>query len=254
LHAVMCVEAMKKGCNVFVEKPIASSSDEAYKILSASKEYNRKVMVGYILREYPGVQDIKRILDEGRLGTVVSARVKVSAPATLSRAKSDYRKSYETGGGIIYDYSHEIDYLRYFFGETARYSCFKDCLVKKSQTCDDVAEIIIQYQNSVLANIHLDYIQEYGNSGRHIEIIAERGIIEYDFNEMLVIYDSSGNKVVQNYKFNRDELFARQLNKFVSICQGEMEEYVSAEDGVEIVKLCEGLYRSDKDRLVISNT
>ncbi len=61
----------------------------------------------------------------------MSARVNLSAAVTLVLNKSDYRRKYETGGGIVYDYSHEIDYMRYFFGEIKRYACFKDLLVKK---------------------------------------------------------------------------------------------------------------------------
>lgn len=251
LHAPMCIEAMSKGCHVLVEKPMTNTVEDAEKIVAASKRYGRIVMVAYILRVYPGVEDIKKTLEEELFGRVVSARVKLSAPGTLTLAKSDYRKSYETGGGIIYDYSHEVDYLRYFFGEASRYACFKDSLVKMDETCDDIAEIIIQYKNSVIANIHMDYIQEYGNSGRNIEIIFENGVIEYNFGDTLVMYDSNGCKKVKNYTFKRDDMFLKQFNKFINVCNGNIEDYVNAEDGLAVVKLCEEFYRSDREGIVI---
>ena len=52
-HASLVEVALKAGCHVFVEKPIATTVNEANSIVNLSNEYNRKVVVGYILRVHP---------------------------------------------------------------------------------------------------------------------------------------------------------------------------------------------------------
>ncbi len=52
-HADYAVRAMKAGAHVFLEKPIGCSLEEAQAVLDAAKKYDRKVVIGYILRHHP---------------------------------------------------------------------------------------------------------------------------------------------------------------------------------------------------------
>lgn len=52
-HEEYAVKAFKKGCHVFVEKPIADSVEGAERTVEAAKRVNKKLIVGYILRHHP---------------------------------------------------------------------------------------------------------------------------------------------------------------------------------------------------------
>lgn len=52
-HEKFAVMALKQGCHVFVEKPIADSVDAAERVAAAALKANKKVVVGYILRHHP---------------------------------------------------------------------------------------------------------------------------------------------------------------------------------------------------------
>lgn len=52
-HEVFAVHAMEKGCHVFIEKPLADSVAGAIRVAEAAVKYNRKLLVGYILRYHP---------------------------------------------------------------------------------------------------------------------------------------------------------------------------------------------------------
>lgn len=52
-HAEYAIRAIEAGAHVFVEKPLALTVEEAEKVVAAAKEHNRKVVVGYILRQHP---------------------------------------------------------------------------------------------------------------------------------------------------------------------------------------------------------
>lgn len=52
-HEAFAVAALEKGCHVFLEKPIAATVQGAENVVEAAKKYNKKVVVGYILRHHP---------------------------------------------------------------------------------------------------------------------------------------------------------------------------------------------------------
>ncbi|MEO9593438.1 Gfo/Idh/MocA family protein [Rhodopirellula bahusiensis] len=52
-HARFVTTALKAGCHVFVEKPLADSVEAAEEIVASALATNRKVVVGYILRHHP---------------------------------------------------------------------------------------------------------------------------------------------------------------------------------------------------------
>src|SRR5690606_27920787 len=52
-HESYAIRAMEKGCHVFVEKPLADSVAGSIRVAEAAKKYNRKLVVGYILRFHP---------------------------------------------------------------------------------------------------------------------------------------------------------------------------------------------------------
>lgn len=52
-HAEYARRALAAGAHVFVEKPLALTVEEAEKVVAAALEHNRKVVVGYILRQHP---------------------------------------------------------------------------------------------------------------------------------------------------------------------------------------------------------
>ncbi len=52
-HADYCVMAFEAGCDVFVEKPLATTVADAERVVAAARKHGRKLVVGYILRHHP---------------------------------------------------------------------------------------------------------------------------------------------------------------------------------------------------------
>lgn len=53
-HAAFAIQAIEAGAHVFVEKPLAETVEEAERVVQKAEAYDRKVVVGYILRHHPG--------------------------------------------------------------------------------------------------------------------------------------------------------------------------------------------------------
>ncbi|GAB1198280.1 hypothetical protein APSETT444_007594 [Aspergillus pseudonomiae] len=52
-HADYAVAAMESGAHVFVEKPLATTVEDAERVVTTAQQTNRKLVIGYILRHHP---------------------------------------------------------------------------------------------------------------------------------------------------------------------------------------------------------
>jgi predicted dehydrogenase len=60
-HAAYTLHALENGAHVFVEKPLATTVEDASKIAKAAKLYNKKVVVGLVLQHHPSWQTFVQI-------------------------------------------------------------------------------------------------------------------------------------------------------------------------------------------------
>lgn len=245
LHECVTVFALEHGCNVLCEKPMAATVEQAQRMLDASRKTGKKLMIAYIVREYEGLKRLKALLDKETLGKIISARCLLATPETLDIATTTYRKSFETGGGIIYDYTHELDYCRYLFGQPDAGFCFSNCALKPDLTVDDNAEIQIRFVSGVTLQVHMDYIQRTGRGacGRTIEIVGEKGFAACDFKTLDInYYDGREERFDLDYDWVNN--FKNQFQTFLDICEGKDRSYVSGEDGLAVLNMANRLYES----------
>ena len=76
LHAPVAIAAAAAGKIVMCEKPLALTVDEAVAMADAAK--NVRTMVWFNYRRVPAIAYAKQLIDEGRLGTILSLRCRVS--------------------------------------------------------------------------------------------------------------------------------------------------------------------------------
>ena len=69
-HCDLAVQAMEKGKDVFVEKPMALSIVEAKKMQAVAFQTNKVLMVGHLLEYHPAVLKLRELIDSGELGKI----------------------------------------------------------------------------------------------------------------------------------------------------------------------------------------
>jgi UDP-N-acetylglucosamine 3-dehydrogenase len=70
-HREIALRCLEAGLHVLVEKPIAATVEDAEDILRAAERSGRVLMVGHIERFNPAVRALRRLIAEGRLGTLL---------------------------------------------------------------------------------------------------------------------------------------------------------------------------------------
>ncbi len=69
-HAAVGLEALEAGYHTFIEKPLALTVEDGRRLVKASKEAGKKLMVGHLLLHHPAIRKIKELIDDGSLGSL----------------------------------------------------------------------------------------------------------------------------------------------------------------------------------------
>ena len=141
-HMDTALKLEQTGANFLIEKPISNSTKEIVGLIRDFDATGRVLMVGYNLRYLKSLQEFRRHLNEGLVGNSLSVRCAVGQYLPSWRPKKDYRESVsarsELGGGVLLELSHEIDYLRWIFGEV---DWVRATLLRQSELEIDVEDL-----------------------------------------------------------------------------------------------------------------
>jgi predicted dehydrogenase len=197
-HVKIARQALEAGANVFVEKPLAPTSDEVTQLLELAGRQARFVSVGYNLRFLPSLRRVKSLLEDGRIGAVYSARAEFGFYLPAWRPGRDYRDNYavsrELGGGILLDAIHELDYLSWMLGDPEEVFCAALHVSDLSGDTEDLAEVTLRFARGVLGQVHLDYFRRAYR--RRLEVSGARGVIEWEYpSQQVTVYGPEPNEV-----------------------------------------------------------
>jgi predicted dehydrogenase len=123
LHADHAEIAADRGWHMLIEKPIASSVAQADRIIAAADHAGVHVLVGHHRRYHPQVQKLKALLGEGRIGTPVLASMIWAMKKPDAYFDVPWRAGRE-GSPIMINLVHEVDFIRFLFGEPVHVSGF----------------------------------------------------------------------------------------------------------------------------------
>jgi predicted dehydrogenase len=138
LHASHAALALKKGRDVFVEKPVCLSLDEAQGLLQAQKESGREVMVGQVVRFFPEFLFLKTLLAEKTYGQLKSIDLLRSSGAPIWGYENWFMDEKRSGSVVLDLHIHDLDFLRYLLGEptiqSVAASTFPDGMINRIVT------------------------------------------------------------------------------------------------------------------------
>ncbi len=234
LHMDYALPAVRHGCHVFIEKPISHSMDGVHELVDIIFQRKLVSLVGCNFRFHWGLKLVKKMLDEGKIGSVLCARAVFGQYLPDWHPWEDYRKGYSAnktlGGGIILDALHEIDYIHWLMGKVDTVSCFAGKLSSLEIDTEDTAEILLCFQNRAIAEIHMDYVQRAYN--RSCELIGEEGTITWSFQDNQVRLYSAKDKdwqlYAQDIPYETNQMYIAEMEHFLRCLRGEEQPALNA--------------------------
>jgi len=119
LHAQYATAAAKSGKHVFCEKPLARTLADAEATVRACDEAGVVLAVGHVVRYFKEYQQAKRLLDDGTLGRPAIATL-TRGNFAVGSVREWYLDSAKSGGVVLDLMLHDLDTVRWWFGEPSR--------------------------------------------------------------------------------------------------------------------------------------
>lgn len=261
LHIACATDCVKAGCHIFLEKPISDDMTGIDELKKAVAESGVKVFVGYQNRLHPGICEVKKTLEDGELGRILSVEAVVGERLTTMHTYEDYKETYmarkDMGGGVVTNQLvHEMDYLYYLFGKPLSVYAFGgtqgDLSIDVEDNCDGI--FTLDYQGNKLgARVHADFYQS--PPSRYIKVVGEKGQILADLIRNAVtktVLDDT--QTIEYPDFSRNDMFIEELKLFLSCIRDNTQEAISLEDGIVSLKMALAIKESMKTGGVVHVT
>ena len=177
-HPALVAVAAARGLNVFCEKPLARTLEEARAMTEQVEAAGVVNQVGLVLRSSPVFTVLKSLMEDSSLGSLLTAHLRDDQFFPVrGHYNSTWRGEFEkAGGGALIEHSiHDVDLFRWLFGEVAAVRCHTRYVAGYDRV-EDVALVTFQHEaghTTTLSSVWHD--MDRRPSTRRLELFFERG-------------------------------------------------------------------------------
>ncbi|HEY3111140.1 MAG TPA: Gfo/Idh/MocA family oxidoreductase [Chloroflexota bacterium] len=256
LHHEVGAAAIAAGCHVLVEKPIASSCDEGADLIRRAEERGVLLSVGHIERFNPAVRELKRRLGRGDLGTIFQVHARRLGPFP-TRVRDV---------GVVIDLAtHDIDVMRFLLGAEVE-RVYAETARRVHTDHEDLLSGLIKFATGAIGVLDVNWLTP--TKIRELTVTAERGMFRVDYlSKDLFFYQNDSVEQtwrpgegltrvsegdVLKIRLDRQEALAAELAAFAAAARGDGPAIVTADDGLEALRLAEAIVRSGLEHREIS--
>lgn len=263
-HAEQAKECIQRNIPVFVEKPLTSTVQEGVSLVKLAKKHGAKVLVGHHRAHSSILREAKRIIQEGRLGRLVS----ITGNALFYKPEEYFLagpwRTQPGGGPILINLIHEIGNLRSLCGEILAVQAFTSSSIRNFPV-EDTVSINLKFENGVLGNFILSDTAACAKSWEQTSR-ENPAYSTYPDEDCYVISGTLGSLSIPSFRLKyyrnkaeaswwkkfqeetidieRKDPLACQLEHFIDVINGISTPLVSAEDGLQNLKVIEAISKS----------
>jgi predicted dehydrogenase len=269
-HKDCTVAALKAGKHVLCEKPMAMNAEEAQEMLDTARKCNKKLMVGFVRRFGNDTKLTREFIDAGYVGDIYYAKT------TYLRRNGNpggwFGDKSRSGGGPLIDLGvHVIDLTRYLMGNPKPVSVYgatfkklgnrpgikksPDVYLSASASDNDICDVedavtaLVRYDNGAVLSVEASFSLNIKNESGKIELFGSKGGVSLS-PEFELYTDMNGYlanvELAMPAGHSFDGLFQNEINYFVDALINDVDTYPIAEEGITLMKIIDGIYKSDE--------
>lgn len=248
-HLPVATALAEAGTHLLVEKPIAARLDGVSQLIETCGRQSRVLMTGYNLRFTPSLNSFRDVILSGAIGRILSVRAEVGSFLPSWRPSSDYRQTVsakrELGGGALLELSHELDYLRWIFGDVAWVSGVvsrqSDLEIDVEDTVHATLGFVAPAKRLVVASLTLDFVRH--DQTRSCHAVGTQGSARWNALEgtVDVFKQADAWRTVFSQRTDRDYSYREEWRHFLQCVRESRVPLASGEDGLAVLKVVDAI-------------
>jgi predicted dehydrogenase len=195
-HPGQVATVLAAGLPVLVEKPLATTAQEAARVVDLARQESTLLAVAMNLRFHPGPRTVHEVIAGGAIGRPLLAHFTFGSYLPNWRPGTDYRVGYsarrELGGGVLLDVIHEVDYASWILGPARAVSARVARVSDLEIDVEDAASLGLEFAGGAVASMDLDYLDRSYRRG--CRVVGDTGTVDWDWaRETVVVYGPDGD-------------------------------------------------------------
>src|SRR3990170_3037754 len=236
LHSEHAVMAARAGKHVFCEKPLARTLEQARAIVEAAEKAGVRVAVGHVVRVFPEYMRVKAILESGELGRPGLATL-TRGSFSVATARPWYQDPALSGGVILDLMLHDLDVLRWWFGEPER--VYGKRLTGRAGALD-YALATLRWPDGPIAHLEASWA-EHDGFRTAFEVRGDKGMLVHDSRASAPLATQmaggpAGPAMIPMTTLHETP-YARQMRELVAGLSGGETRFVTGREGLRSLAL-----------------
>ncbi len=254
-HVSLALQALDAGAHVFVEKPLSLNVDGLDGLAARAERSGKIVQVGYNLRYHPAFKTMKRLVEGGALGRILTGHAEFGLYLGKWWPNRDYRASYmaDSGlsGGLIFDVSHEMDILAWFLGDAREVMAYGGKLSALDIRGVDVVKAVLKTSSGAVASLHIDCLQP--TYTRVFSLVGEDAALRWDCPRgrldrslgRLLVYEAKSKRYERvDLEGRAGETYVEELRDFLRCVETGRAPLVGLREGTAALGVALGIRES----------
>jgi predicted dehydrogenase len=228
-HVPLIKQALAAGVHVFVEKPVALHAGEITEL--ARLRTDRIIQVGYTMLYVPVIREVRRILDTGSLGPIISVQASFAHGEVFGPKKGWMFNPALSGGGVLMNPGpHLFSIIAYLFGEPTRITG----AIRELYTpgLDDVVEAHFSYPHYTLSAKLSWSVPDKPIGETQLTIRTRRGWIKTNGHEIRLSRDGK-RQTIREEALLPDTVFELNPAAYGSAYFAESRAFIEAVQGAK---------------------
>ncbi len=253
LHHDHAKKAIEHGKHVLLEKPMVLKNEDGLNLIKMAETNHVKLAIGFHLRFHPMLNDIKQVIEKGKIGDIVYITGKWLYASSAYRDPEPDRSWWsdpgKAGGGAIMGTGvHIIDTVSSIMPELPEY--ISATRIPESKIIEDFEAIDMDYRKSVASIICSRIINNVDNS---LHIYGNEGTIvgEGFFNTVVDARLIVNNNIVQTYQSDKYHMYRNEIDAFVKYVNNQPSGIARGVDGYNAVRIVNAAYESYITKTII---
>ena len=246
-HVSVAQRLAEAGVHLLIEKPLSSSLEGVTQLIETCQKQGTVLLLGYNLRCLPSLQRFRTLLLESTIGRVLSVRCEIGQYLPFWRPNTDYRQSVsarrELGGGVLLELSHELDYLRWIFGEVDWVNATLSRQSALEIDVEDTAHLTLGFMPDddkfqLIGTVNLDFIRH--DTTRSCTAIGENGTLRWNgLTGVVELYEAGAKEWCElfSYQHQRDDSYLAGWQNFIDCVDEHKPSLVTGEDGLKVLQI-----------------
>ena len=252
LHAEHAIAAARGGKHVFAEKPIARTLEDGQAMIDACERAGVQLVIGQVVRFFPEYRKAKELIDSGALGKPALATM-TRGTYPVGDARPWYLDAARSGRVVLDLMLHDLDTLRWWFGEPAR--VYGRQLGGTAGL--DYALATVRYTDGPIVHLESSWA-EHSGFRTTFEIRGDAGLVTHDSRAAAPLQaqfpDGGAGPAVIPAPTLVETPYRRQFREFLRRIAGGEQPFVSGREALRSLGLALAVLRSAETGEVVAWT